>query len=69
MGVVHSSPDTNCVQEIKQLNKQKNEVKDEKEKVKIEKTLVLKQEEYRLAGSKLVRQRNLPLGQMLYAMK
>ena len=69
MGVVHSSPDTNCVQEVRQLEKQKNEAKDEKEKEEIEKTLVLKREERNLALSRMVRPRNLPLGQMLYAMK
>ena len=59
MGVVHSSPDTNCVQEVDQLEKQKNEAKDEKEKEEIEKTLDLKQEEYNLTKSKWVRQINL----------
>ena len=67
--MVHSSPDTNCVQEVKQLDKQKNEAKDEKEKEEIEKTLDLKREKCNLADSKRVRQRNLPLRQMLYAMK
>ena len=67
--MVHSSPDTNCVQEVRQLKKQKNEAKDEKEKEEIEKTLVLKQEEFNLALTRRVRQRTLPLGQMLYAMK
>ena len=56
MGVVHSSPDTNCVQEVEQLEKQKNEAKDEKEKEEIEKTLVLKQEENNLAWLRKVRQ-------------
>ena len=69
MGVVHSSPDTNCVQEVEQLKKQKNEAKDEKEKEEIEKTLVLRSQERELADSKLVRPRNLPLRQILYAMK
>ena len=69
MGVVHSSPDTNCVQEVEQLKKQKNEAKDEKEKEEIEKTLVLRSQEKKLTYSKAVRQRTIPLGQILYAMK
>ena len=69
MGVVHSSPDTNCVQEVKQLEKQRNEAKDEKEKEEIEETLVLERQEKALAQSNCVRQRTLPLGQMMYAMK
>ena len=56
MGVVHSSPDTNCVQEVKQLEKQKNEAKDKKEKEEIEKTLVLARQEKELANSKWVSQ-------------
>ena len=67
--MVHSSPDTNCVQEVQQLEKQKNEAKDEKEKEEIEKTLDLRSQEKGLADSKMVRQRTLPLGQMMYAMK
>ena len=69
MGVVHSSPDTNCVQEVEQLEKQRNEAKDEKEKEEIKMLLDLKRKESNLAYSNYVRQRNLPLGQMLYAMK
>ena len=67
--MVHSSPDTNCVQEVEQLEKQKNEAKNEKEKEEIEQTLVLRSQERQLAYSKWVRQRSLPLGQMLYALK
>ena len=69
MGVVHSSPDTNCVQEVEQLEKQKNEAKGEKEKEEIENKLKIRILERDLAWSKSVRQRTLPLGQMLYAMK
>ena len=68
MGVVHSSPDTNCVQEVQQLEKQKNEAKDEKEKEEVENKLKIRTLERNVAYSKMVRQRNLPLGQM-YAMK
>ena len=69
MGVAHSSPDTNCVQEVEQLEKQKNEAKDEKEKGEIENKLKIRTLEGNVAFSKKVRQRNLPLGWMLYAMK
>ena len=67
--MVHNTPDTNCVQEVRQLEKQRNEAKDEKEKEEIEKTLVLRSQERKLAWSKSVRQRTIPLGQMMYAMK
>ena len=68
MDVVHSSPDTNCVQEMEQLEKQ-NKAKDEKEKEEIENKLKIRTLEGNLADSKMVRQRTLPLGRMLYAMK
>ena len=69
MGVVLSSPDINCVQEVEQLEKQKNEAKDEKEKEEIDNKLKIRRLERDLADSKWVRQRTLPLGRMLYAMK
>ena len=68
MGVVHSSHDTIYIQEVKQLEEQKNEAKDEERKV-IEKKIAIKSLERDLANSKKVRQRNLTLRQMLYAMK
>ena len=55
MGVVHSSPDTNCVQEVRQLEEQKNEAKDEKEKEEIENKLKIRTLERDLADSKWVR--------------
>ena len=69
MGVVHSSHDTIYVQEVRQLEKQKNEAKDEEERKVIEKKIAIKSLERDLAESKWVRQRNLTLRQMLYAMK
>ena len=69
MGVVHSSHDTNYVQEVEQLEKQKNEAKDEEERKVIEKKIAIKSLERDLADLKKVRQRNLTLRQMLYAMK
>ena len=69
MGVVHSSHDTIYVQEVEQLKKQKNEAKDEEERKELEQQVKLKTLERELAGSKRVRQRNLTLRQMLYAMK
>ena len=69
MGVVHSGHDTIYVQELRQLEKQKNEAKDEEERKVIEKKSAIKLLERDLAASKRVRQRNLTLRQMLYAMK
>ena len=69
MGVVHSSHDTIYVQEVKQLEKQQNEAKDEEGRKELEQQVKLKTLEKELAGSKMVRQRNLTLRQMLYAMK
>ena len=69
MGVVHSSHDTIYVQEVEQLEKQKNEAKDEEERKVFKKKIAIKSLESRLALSKRVRQRNLTLRQMLYAMK
>ena len=69
MGVVHSSHDTIYVQEVEHLEKQKNEAKDEEERKELEQQVRLKTQESHLANSKRVRQRNLTLRQMLYAMK
>ena len=67
--MVHSSHDTIYVQEVEKLEKQKNEAKDEEERKVIEKKIAIKSQESDLAASKMVRQRNLTLRQMLYAMK
>ena len=69
MGVVHSSHDTIYVQEVERLKKQKNEAKDEEGRKELEQQVKLKTLERDLAASKMVRQRNLTLRQMLYAMK
>ena len=69
MGVVHSSHDTIYVQEVERLKKQKNEAKDEEGRKELEQQVKLKTLERDLADSKRVRQRNLTLRQMLYAMK
>ena len=56
MGVVHSSPDTNFVQEVKQLERQKNEAKVKESKQDIELKLKLKILERDLANQKYVSQ-------------
>ena len=61
MGVVHSSHDTIYVQEVEQLEKQKNEAKDEEERKVIEKKIAIKSLERDLAESKTVRQKKLNL--------
>ena len=58
MGVVHSSPDTNFVQEVGQLEGQIKKVKDKESKKDIELKLKLKRLERELAGSKRVSQGN-----------
>ena len=58
MGVVHSSPDTNFVQEVEQLKHQKNEAKDKDSKNDIESKLKLKTLERDLLHSKWVSQGN-----------
>ena len=68
MGVVQSSHDTIYVQEVEQLEKQKNEAKDKEGRKVIEKKIAIKSLEKDLANSKRVSQRNLTLRQM-YAMK
>ena len=69
MGVVHSSSLTVYVQEVIQLEKQKNEAKDEEGRKVIGKKIAIKSLERDLAWSKKVRQRNLTLQQMFYAIK
>ena len=58
MGVVHSSPDTNFVQEVEQLENQKNEAKDKESKEDIELKVELTRLERELAWSKRVSQGN-----------
>ena len=54
MGVVHSSTDSNFLQEVKELKKQKKEAKDEKHNKDIEGKVSLKTLERDLANAKLV---------------
>ena len=56
VGVVHSIPDTNFIQEGKQLEEQKNETKDKESKKDMELRLKLKKLESRPTNSKRVRQ-------------
>ena len=67
--MVHNSPDTVYVQEVRQLEKQLRRAKSEEERKEVENKLTFKRVEGDLAKAKWVRQRNLTLGQMLYAMK
>ena len=69
MGVVYSSHDTIYVQEVVQLEKQKNEAKVEEGRKELEQQVKLKTLEKNLAYSKMVRERKLSLRQILYAMK
>ena len=61
MGVVQSSPDTNFVQEVKELEKQKKEAKDKDSLKDVDQKLTLTTLKTSLAWSKHVRQRNLTL--------
>ena len=54
--MVHRSPDTNVVQEVKRLERQKNEAKDEESRKDIELKLKVKTLERNIAGSKQVNQ-------------
>ena len=56
MGVVHSSTDSNVLQEVKELEKQKKEAKDEKHNKDIEGKVSLKTLERDLAQAKWVRE-------------
>ena len=71
--MVHSSPDTNFVQEVVVLEKQKKEAKDKDSIKDVDQKLTLTTLKRDLAWSKQVRQRNLTLCmskcEMLYAMK
>ena len=55
MGVVHSSTDSNFLQEVEELKKQKKEAKDEKHNKDIEGKVSLKTLERDLAEAKRVR--------------
>ena len=60
--MVHSSPDTNFVQEVKQLDKQKNETTDKETRKSIEQELKMKLLERGVAASKQVSQiSNIPV--------
>ena len=59
--MVHSSPDTNFVQEVKELKKQKKEAKDKDSIKDVDQKLTLTTLKRDLADSKWVRQRNLTL--------
>ena len=56
MGVVYSSPDTDFVQEVEQLDKQKNETTDKEIRRSIEQELKMKTLEREVAASKTVSQ-------------
>ena len=56
MGVVHSSTDSNFLQEVRELERQKKEAKDDKQKKDIEGKLSLKTLERDLAKAKWVRE-------------
>ena len=56
MGVVHSSADNNFVQEVGQLDKQKNETTDKETRKSIERELKVKTLEREVAHSKHVSQ-------------
>ena len=55
-GCGHSSTDSNLLQEVEELKKQKEEAKDDKQKKDIEGKLSLKTLERDLAGAKHVRE-------------
>ena len=55
MGVVHSSTDSNFLQEVEDLEKQKNEAKNDDQKKDIELKVTLKMLERDLADAKCVR--------------
>ena len=56
MGVVHSSTDSNFLQEVENLEKQKNEAKDDEQRRDIDRRLKLRRLEKDLAYAKKVRQ-------------
>ena len=56
MGVVHSSTDSNFLQEVENLEKQKNEAKDDEQRRDIDRRLELRTLERDLANAKWVRQ-------------
>ena len=58
MGVVHSSTDSNFLQEVEELERQKKEAKDDDQKKDIELKVTLKTLEKNLAKAKYVRETN-----------
>ena len=58
MGVVHSSTDSNFLQEVKELEKQKKEAKDDDKRRDLTQKLELKTLETDLADARYVRWRN-----------
>ena len=65
MGVVHSSADSNLLQEVEELKKQKEEAKDEKQNIDIEGKVTLKILERDLARVKQVRELSISC-QLMY---
>ena len=59
-GCGHSSTDSNFLQEVEELEKQKEEAKDDKQKKDIEGKLSLKRLERDLAKAKWVRENIMP---------
>ena len=57
MGVVHSSTDSNSLQEVEELKKQKEKAKDDDQRREVERRLEQKLLERELAYAKWVRQR------------
>ena len=56
MGVVHSSTDSNFLQEVGELEKQKKEAKDDDQRREVEQKLQIKELERALAEARAVRQ-------------
>ena len=56
MGVVHSSTDSNFLQEVKELEKQKKEAKDDDQRREVKQKLQIKELERDLAEARGVRQ-------------
>ena len=56
MGVVHGSTDSNFLQEVEELKKQKKETKDDDQTREVEQKLQIKELERDLANARRVRQ-------------
>ena len=56
VGVVHSSTDSNFLQEVEELEKQKKEAKDDDQRREVEQKLQIKELERALANARFVRQ-------------